>query len=96
MAYLGRHVYLVTYDLRVPGRNYQLLYDAFKQATTWWHYLESTWILVSPEELSVWQERIRNVIDANDSFLILELKTGTEHGGWLPQKAWDWLNQQLG
>ena len=90
------NVYLVTYDLKQPGRDYAPLYDTLKKAASWWHYLESTWLLASPLTIEQWQQQIRGAIDSNDLFIILRLERGTAYTGWLPQEAWTWMQQNLG
>lgn len=90
------NVYLVTYDLKQSGRNYTPLYEILKSAVGWWHYLESTWLLASPLPIEEWQQRIRGVIDQNDLFMIIRLDRGTVYTGWLQQKAWEWMRQNLG
>ena len=85
--------YSITYDLKHPGRDYSGLYVAIKSCGPWWHYLESTWIVVTNEtSVQVWN-RIAPTIDKNDFLLIIEVKNNKE--GWLPNDAWDWLNQNI-
>jgi len=88
-------VYLVSYDLKRPGQNYLELYEELKKASSWWHYLESLWLLSSGESLEAWHTRIRSKIDENDSFIIMKLTSGMERNGWLPEKAWEWIRQYL-
>ena len=38
-------MYLVTYALKKPGQDYKDIHEAIKSCGTWWHYLESTWLL---------------------------------------------------
>ncbi len=84
---------LVSYDLKVPGKDYAKLYETLKRAPSWWHYLESTWILSTPEPVNTWSERIRATLDENDSFLVVDI-TNKQHNGWLAKKAWDWITEQ--
>jgi hypothetical protein len=90
------NVYLVMYDLKQPGRDYALLYETLKTAASWWHYLESTWLLASPLTMEQWQQQIRGTLDQNDLFMIIRLDRGVAYTGWLPQKAWEWMQQNLG
>ena len=39
--------HLITYDLRAPGRDYDPVYDYIKTLGTWWHNVDSTWIVVT-------------------------------------------------
>lgn len=82
---------LITYDLNRPGQDYKDLHETIKALGTWWHFLDSTWIVkcyLAPSQ--VW-EKLSTVTDANDSFLILDV-TADSRAGWLPEDAWDWLN----
>jgi hypothetical protein len=81
---------LVSYDLKIPGKDYEQLYSVLKSAPGWWHYLESTWILSTNESVQVWADRIRGAMDTNDNFIVVDI-TGRSRQGWLPKKAWEWL-----
>ncbi|HCU24468.1 MAG TPA: hypothetical protein DF383_05570 [Deltaproteobacteria bacterium] len=89
-------VYLVSYDLKKPGQNYFPLYEVLKSGASWWHYLDSTWMIDSHESIEVWEQRIKSQLDQNDSFLIVKLLAGQSYVGWLPREAWEWVKQRLG
>ena len=40
-------VYLITYDLKTPGKDYNTLYDEIKSIGENYHPLESTWFVKS-------------------------------------------------
>lgn len=40
--------YLISYDLNSPGKNYAQLYAAIQKLGSWWHCLDSTWIVAHP------------------------------------------------
>lgn len=84
---------LVTYDLKAPGRDYSSLHEAIKTSITWWHYLESTWIIITNETPKQVSDRLKTKIDTNDRLLIIEITDATV-SGWLPRKGWDWLRAQ--
>lgn len=83
-------IFLVSYDLKAPNRNYDDLYATLKTAKAWWHYLESTWLLYTDDGICEWQKKIKCVIDDNDSFIVIDI-TKQERNGWLPKKAWEWI-----
>jgi len=85
-------ILLVSYDLKVPGRDYAKLYETLKSAGGWWHYLESTWILSTTDSVVTWTDRIRTTMDENDIFIVVDI-TGRTSNGWLPKKAWEWLDE---
>ena len=85
-------IMLITYDLKQPDKDYSSLYESIKQCgSLWWHYLESVWIVqteFTPEECC---DRIRPSMDENDYLLVVDI-TNQKKQGWLPSKAWEWLN----
>ncbi len=89
-------VLLITYDLNAPGKNYNNLYEEIKKlGATWWHYLDSTWLVdtfLSPQQ--VW-ECLSKQIDRNDRVLVVRLTNSPSYSGWLTQDAWDWLNARI-
>ncbi len=85
-------IYLISYDLKAPNRNYDDLYAILKTAESWWHYLESTWLIYTSDGIEAWQMRIKSAIDNNDSFIIVDV-TKQPRNGWLPKKAWEWIQE---
>ena len=85
-------ILLITYDLNKPGQNYSNLYEEIKKAGTWWHHLDSTWIISTDQAPSEWQKRLQTHMDDNDSLLIIEVCK--KFRGWLPEKAWKWLRER--
>lgn len=85
-------LYIVSYDLKTPGRNYNNLYEAIKSYGTWWHHLESTWIIKSNLTAGSITDHLRSHLDTNDLLLVAKMYTSdTEYNGWLPAKAWEWI-----
>ena len=83
----------INYDLKAPGRDYGGLYEAIKQSGKWWHYLDSTWIVITNESpLQVWN-RLAKHIDKNDFMLIIEVRDNVQ--GWLPKDAWAWIRANV-
>ena len=82
--------YCVSYDLNNPGQHYEPLYQELKKCAGWWHYLDSTWLVHTSESADNLAKRLLAVIDENDRLLVINV--GKDHQGWLPQKAWDWIN----
>jgi len=84
-------LYIISYDLKKPGRNYRSLFKAIKECGTWWHYLESTWIVSTSMSSKTISEKLRAKIDKNDKLLII--KATKDFDGWLAGKAWTWLRR---
>jgi len=84
-------VYLITYDLNKEGKNYDGVYAAIKKLGKWWHYLDSNWLVETSSSASEIGSILNKEIDKDDSLLVVRVMN--EHAGWLPQEAWDWINQ---
>lgn len=85
--------YVVSYDLKAPGRDYSNLYEAIKRGAKWWHYLESTWIIVTNETPQQVWDRLGNHVDTNDRLLIIEVRDNVQ--GWLSKDAWNWIHSNV-
>lgn len=89
--------YLISYDLNKSDKNYDGVFNAIKESsangTTWWHYLDSTWIIKSNLSVNDISSKIKLEADENDFFIVIEIKNNKQ--GWLPQKAWDYLNNTI-
>ena len=86
-------ILLITYELNVPTKDYNPLYEAIKKQGHWWHYLKSTWLLDTQKNPSqIWDE-LRPHVDSSDRLLIIRVTDGYQ--GWLGKDAWPWINQRL-
>ncbi|WP_192822778.1 SinR family protein [Rufibacter sp. LB8] len=87
--------YLIGYDLRKTGQDYQNLYDAIKALSgTWWHCLDSTWIIKSNSSAFNICEYLKAHIDNNDKLLVTQI---ADDAAWIgfDQKCSDWLKQNI-
>jgi len=87
-------VYVVSYDLRKPGKDYKGLSDELQRSPGWWHYLDSTWLIVTSESAAELYNRLIPHLDEGDSILVIQ--AGSDRQGWLPKDAWTWIQQNLG
>ena len=83
---------LISYDLSKPGQDYSSLYEEIKKAKSWWHYLDSTWIVSTDLGPERWQSRLCKHMDDDDFLLVIEICNN--YNGWLPDRAWKWLNKK--
>lgn len=85
-------IYLLVFD---PYKtNASGLHDIIKNNTyiaNWWHYLGSAYLIKSRYTLFTIQNDIITKWP-NQHFLLIEVNAHNA-GGWLPQAAWDWINQ---
>ena len=84
-------IFSITYDLVSPGQNYSKLAEAIKDVGTWWHYLDSTWLVATTLSANSIFERLKSALDSNDHILVVDI--GSDHQGLLPKDAWEWINQ---
>jgi hypothetical protein len=91
-----KRMYLVTYDLPpFEIEKHQKVAEAIQAAGSWWHYLASSWILVTektPSEVS--NLIVPHLRDGKGRLLVIEVKGNYQ--GWLPEKAWDWIRTWQG
>lgn len=85
--------YLVSYDLRELPERYGPLFTELKKSTYWWHYVNSTWIVIRYETLSELAPTLRKLIFTNDRLLVMPAKGPAD--GWLPKEAWDWIHTRV-
>jgi len=64
-----------------------------KGIINWWHYLESSYILIVESNITATNisDFIRQIAP-NKYFFVAEIKL-ENHNGWLPQEAWEWINK---
>ena len=86
-------VFCVSYDLSKPNRNYNSLYDELKKSKSWWHYLQSTWLIFTDESADTLAQRLLKHLDKDDSLLVIEVNKDRQ--GWLPNKAWEWIKDHI-
>lgn len=86
--------YIISYDLRKPGKNYDDLIEALKTYETWWHHLGSTWCIVTARTAAQVRDHLAQHIDQNDALLVV--KSGGE-GAWMGfnERGSKWLKDNL-
>lgn len=88
-------LFLITYDLKQPGRNYSELYELIKTLAgedCWQHPIESAWIVKVSDSMSVdgITSKLRETLDAKDCIFVVDI-TGKPYQGWLPRSFWNWM-----
>lgn len=87
-------IYAINYDLCTPGKDYKGLYEAIKQCgVSWWHYLDSTWLVDTSLNANTIADRLKAHLDNNDNMLIIRVTR--DYQGWLPNEAWEWINSRI-
>lgn len=86
-------IYLVAYDFRGSSDNYFDLFDELQKSPRWWHWIDSVWLLRTEESADEIYERLEPYLDNDISLFITEI--GSDHQGWLPDKAWKWIRKHV-
>ena len=84
-------IYLISYDLiKSAERDYTPVYEAIKSIGPWWHYLESSWIVNTENDVNYVVDTIHAVMRQGDRLLVVQVDNQSRNG-WLPKDAWDWI-----
>jgi hypothetical protein len=86
---------LIGYDLNRPGQRYNDLIDAIKSLGTWWHYLDSTWIVDTQLHAPQVRDRLSGKIDDDDELLVVDVTNQNWASRGLPQPANAWLSRHV-
>ena len=79
---------LVAYEVEKPRP--ELIKAIKKRTGYWWHYV-GIWLVYTddtPKELS---QHLRQFIEDDNLFVV---KINKNYQGWLPESAWNWLNEK--
>jgi CRISPR/Cas system-associated endoribonuclease Cas2 len=85
--------YIVSYDLRKPGRNYDSLYSAIKTYTKWARINESVWAVVTPQSAVQIRDYLGQFMDSNDRLFVV--KSGVEAAWRQSICKNEWLKENL-
>jgi hypothetical protein len=91
---VGVATLMIGYDLDEPGQNYEAVSDAIKSlSSTWWHRLDSTWLVKTTLNATQARDRIWAVMDSNDELLVINI-TGD---AWAAQgfDSYKWLKDNM-
>lgn len=87
-------IYLITYDLRVPGQNYSDLIDEIKTVgSDWAKPCESTWFVESNLTAETILDRL-TAIDATDKVVVISVSTPWSTYG-LDKDVLDWMHTNI-
>lgn len=87
---------LIGYDLNRPGQNYPELFDAIKAlGTTWWHHLDSTWIVVANLTPVQVRDRLGRHLDAGDELLVMDVSGDAAAWKGFDERGSQWLRDNL-
>lgn len=86
---------LIGYDLNRDGQNYQDLIEAIKGYGTWWHHLDSTWLIKTDKTVVQVRDQLKAHIDSNDELLVVDVTGGPAAWKGFNDKGSKWLKDHL-
>lgn len=89
------NTYLVSYDLRAPGKDYTHLIPYLKKYANWAKPLKSVWFVQSPLEAVDVLNEIRTQIDANDGLLVVNVTKDSAAWVNLGDEITNWIKANL-
>lgn len=87
--------YVISYDLKRPGQDYDTLYEAIKGLGDWQHPLESTWLVYTDHTANEISQTLRaeGRMDDSDLLFVCKLDPRTRQG-WLARTVWEWFKSK--
>lgn len=85
---------LVGYD-KHQGEDYGPLEDALKKFPGWWHHLDSTWLVSTPNSATQVRDQLGALLDDKDRLLVVEISG--DHAAWrgFDAEASQWIKEHL-
>jgi len=83
---------LIGYDLN-NQKNYDGLIESIKSLGKWWHYLDSTWLVVTTQTPKEVRDRLNAYLDSDDELLVIDVtgRSRAWNGGFV-ESAQNWLS----
>jgi hypothetical protein len=85
---------LVGYDLN-KQKDYPAIWAALQEMGTWWHHLDSTWLVRTEMTPVLLRNALREHIDGDDELLVIDVTGRSWAGRGFSARAYDWLKKYL-
>lgn len=86
---------LVGYDLNSTGQDYADLIAAVKALGSWWHHLDSTWIVKTALSAKEVRDLLKPKIDKNDELLVINITADEAAWAGFNDNGSKWLKDNL-
>lgn len=83
-------IYLLSYDLNAPGKDYGDLINSIKSFQGYYHLLKSAWLIYTLKSIQEVYDKLKPHIDTNDHLFVSQI---TQRQGWIPKAAWEWITK---
>ena len=89
-----RQTYLISYDLRNPGQNYEALLKKIKSSSGWARLGDSAYIIISEDSAVNIRDYLMTVLDNNDKIFVGVINAPAAWRG-LGDEVSQWLSNNL-
>lgn len=86
---------LIGYDLNKAGQNYDDLISSIKSLGSWWHYLDSTWLVRTEERYDAVRDKLKKHLDTNDELLVIDVTSDAAAWTGFSASAGQWIKDNL-
>lgn len=87
--------FLVSYDLKAPGRDYEAVWEYLKRTGIYWHPLGSVWLIVCDLSAGQIRDDLRALVDANDRILVIRVD-GQNWASRGLDNGTEWMHSRVG
>jgi len=92
---MRKKVYLISYLNNYPYLTQISIHNFAETCDDWFHYTDGMYLIASKETMGNIVKMVRAVIGINGKFFVIRLRKGTEYNGYLPKRAWKWIEKYL-
>ena len=86
---------LVGYDLNSPGQDYDALIARLRAFGTYWHHLDSTWLVRTDLTAVEMRDVLKQFLDVTDELLVLDVTGDLAAWRGFSSRASAWLKEHL-
>lgn len=89
---MDKKVYFLTYDAPSTGTSrLHSAIDSSPKISDWCHYIKTSYFIVSTSSSQELYDELKPSLD-DENFIIMQVRSNRNRQGWLPKKAWEWLD----
>ena len=89
-------VLLIAYSLKGSKDSYTKLFQTIKESgEKWWHFLDSVWLIKTDKSASEVGHALADIVKGNSGDHVFVIEVTGRSQGWLPSKAWEWINENV-
>jgi hypothetical protein len=87
---------LVAYDIHPPkGEAYENLIEAIRSLGTWWHHLETVWVVQCAHKPAEVRDRLKSHIGTEDQLLVVDISGDVAGWAGVNDTGSKWLAQNI-